>query len=113
MTRRPPWLALSLAATLAVGIATEVGGTSPARTLLVAWFLFTCPGMALARLIDVGEVFEEVSFGVGLSIAINTIVALALVYLGLYTGERVFAVAAVLVLGAVAAGAGRVPRGPL
>jgi hypothetical protein len=90
-----------------VALAAAIGGTSPVRTLIVVWFLFTCPGMVLARLIQVEGGFEEASLGIGLSLGINIVVSLLLVYLGLWSAGLVFGVAAAGSLAAFVATLGR------
>ncbi len=101
MTRtRPPWPAISVASTAAVAAAAATGGSSTVRTLLVVWFLLTCPGMVLARLVDLDGVFEEASVGIGLSLAINLVVALSLVYVGVWSAGAVFGTVAAVTVGA-------------
>ena len=104
---RPPWPAISLASTCAVAVAAAVGGSSPVRTLIVVWFLLTCPGMVLARLVDVEGGFEEASVGIGLSIAINVVVSLLLVYLGLWSAGVAFGIGAAVTVGAFLTSRGR------
>jgi hypothetical protein len=93
---RVPWPQISLASVAAVAVAAAVGGASPVRTALVVWFFVTCPGMALARLVDLRDGFGEAAVGIGLSLGIGLAVALALVYVGAFSGAAVFAVLAVL-----------------
>jgi hypothetical protein len=104
MSTRPPWLALSLAATLAVLLAAAIGEASALRTLVVTWFLLTCPGMAIARLIDLERGVDEACVGIGVSLGVNVVVAVSLVYLGLWSAGAVFGVAAAITLTATARG---------
>jgi hypothetical protein len=97
---RVPWPQVSLASVAAVALAAAVGGTSPVRTALVVWFFVTCPGMAIARLVDLRDGFGEAAVGIGLSLSIGLTVALALVYVGAFSGAVVFVVLAVLAVGA-------------
>lgn len=97
---RLPWPAISVASTAAVAAAAAMGGSSTVRTVLVVWFLLTCPGMALARLVDLDGMFEEASVGIGLSLAINLVVALLLVYVGAWSAGAVFGTVAVVTVGA-------------
>jgi len=99
-TIRLPWPAISVASTAAVAAAAATGGSSTVRTLLVVWFLLTCPGMAFVRLVDLDGVFEEASVGIGLSLAINLVVALLLVYVGAWSAGAVFGIVAAMTLGA-------------
>jgi hypothetical protein len=95
---RVPWPAISIASVAAVALAAAVGGTSPVRTALVVWFFLTCPGMSLARLIDLNDGFGEAAVGIGLSLGINLAVALALVYAGVFSGAATFAMLAAVAL---------------
>ena len=104
MSMRPPWFALSLVATAAVALAALTGEDSSLRTLAVVWFLVTCPGMALARLIGLERTVDEACVGIGLSLGVNVLVAISLVYLGLWSAGAVFGVAAAVTLAATARG---------
>lgn len=101
---RPPWRAISLMSLAAVLAAAAIGGSSPVRSALVVWVLVSCPGLALARNIDIGGLVEELSLGLAISIAFNVAVALGLVYLGLWSAWAVFAIGALATVTAVVAG---------
>lgn len=107
MSARLPWPAISAGSAGAVLLAAAIGGSSPVRTLLVVWFFMTCPGMVLARLIELRGAAEEAAVGLGVSLAFNTVVALALVYLTLWSAGAVFAIAAATTVAAALVAGGR------
>jgi len=49
------------------------------------WFLFLCPGMAFVRLLRVGESLTELTLALALSLAINAIVAITMLYTGTWS----------------------------
>jgi hypothetical protein len=71
------------------------------RPALAIAFLLICPGVALVRHVRPGDIWEQLTLGIALSVALATLVGTVLVYaLGdLHPGFVVF------VLAAVAAGA--------
>lgn len=92
---------LLLASVGALGVALLAGGGSTTRSVLAIWFLLACPGLALAPLMRLHDALGTVTVAITLSIAIDTIVASALVYCGAWSAVATFAIlAAVTVAGA-------------
>jgi uncharacterized membrane protein len=85
--RRSPWIwpAIILLSAIAAGMLTFGDSTSPARPFVALWFLCVCPGMAVAPLLQLKERFIEVTLAIALSFAINTIVALTMLYTALWS----------------------------
>ena len=89
----------------AVALALALAGVAPAsiRTPLALWFLLTCPGLALAPRIGLGDRAAEVSLVVSLSVAVDIVVGLAMMYAGAWSPVAIFAVLAGISLVAAAA----------
>ena len=82
MTRRSlTWPAAILLSTAAVSVITYAGIWPSARPVVAVPFLVLCPGLAWARLLRVDNEVNTVMLGVALSLAIDTIVSTALLYL--------------------------------
>lgn len=60
-----------------LGIAVPIPGI---REVAGLWFLFVCPGVAFARACRLEDPLAEFGLAVGLSLAIDAVVALVLVY---------------------------------
>ena len=78
--RRQAWPAAILLSTVAVSVVTYAGIWPSARPFVALPFLVFCPGMAWARLLGVRPELNEILLAVALSLAIDTIVATALLY---------------------------------
>jgi hypothetical protein len=61
------------------------GWHSPVRVALAIGFLLFGPGLALAELLDVRDPFTRLAVATGASLAVDTIVALILVYAGAFS----------------------------
>lgn len=102
MLRSILWPLVIVASAIGAGLAMAGDTGPPVRPVIAFWFLLICPGMAVVRLLRVGERAAEVTLAVALSIAIDTLVAEALVLTGLWSPERALFVLIVFCL----AGAG-------
>ena len=56
-------------------VAVAYGGSSTLRALVVLGFLALCPGMAVVRVIGVGDGWAQLSLGLALSLTLDTVVA--------------------------------------
>ncbi|HEU0113475.1 MAG TPA: hypothetical protein VFQ80_02300, partial [Thermomicrobiales bacterium] len=72
----------SAAATAAVTLAPP---GNPLRLAVVFWFLFICPGMAVVRLLGLRDHVTELTLALALSLALDAIVAGAMLYLGMWS----------------------------
>jgi len=101
--KRPPWIwpTIILLSAIAVGIVTFSNSTSPARPFIALWFLCICPGMAVVPLLRLREGFIEVTLAIALSFAIDTVVALTMLYTELWLPK--WGLAAVICLSIVGA----------
>jgi hypothetical protein len=62
--------------------------SSPIRPFLVFSFLLVCPGLAFIHLLRFGNLLVEWTLAVALSIGIDTLVAEAMLYSGLWSSGR-------------------------
>ena len=90
------WPAALLLLTVAVSVLTFADMLPSLRSLVALPFLLLCPGMVWVRLLHVRSELHELLLGVALSLAIDTVVATALLYADL-PSER-FSLAALVVI---------------
>jgi O-antigen/teichoic acid export membrane protein len=91
----------------AVAVVLAIDWQSPVRVVLALGFLLFGPGLALGELLQVRDPVQRLALATGASLALETLVALALIYAGAYSPELAFAI----VLGVSAAAlAGAVAR---
>jgi uncharacterized membrane protein len=92
-----------LAWALVVDALVLFAGPSPARTLLVAVFLLLGPGLGVVGLFGIEDPWELLTLAFGLSVALDTLVALLLVYVvGWYPGAGLGVLLAIAIAGALA-----------
>jgi hypothetical protein len=65
---------------------------SPVRVAVTVVFLLFLPGLALAELAPLTQPVERLVVAIGVSLALETLLAVAFLYAGLFTPGRVFAV---------------------
>ena len=110
---RSAWLQLAAVVLLVLAsIAVAVDLESPLRTAVTIAFLAFAPGIAIAGLLALRDPVEQISIAVGASFAIDTLVAISLLYLELYSYELAFGIVAGITAAALAAGLLRAVRGP-
>jgi uncharacterized membrane protein len=84
---RPLALRAGLIVLLTAGCAIAVasGGRSPLRTVFSVGFLLFGPGLALAELLEIGDLAQRLTIATGASLALDTLLALGLVYAGAFS----------------------------
>jgi hypothetical protein len=60
---------------------------TPLRAVIVLWFLAVCPGMAIVRLLRLGEGWVEWTVAVALSLALDALVAAGMLFAGRWAPE--------------------------
>lgn len=104
MTRRSlpaPWPAGIILATVVAAILVFGGAGTGARPCVVLGFALVCPGMALVRLLRIGEPLLELAVAIALSVSVGLLASLAMIYAGLWSPKGLFAVlVAVAIVGA-------------
>jgi hypothetical protein len=80
------WWSLTLILSIiAVGLVNFVFTNVIVRPVIVMWFLFVCPGMAVTRLLNLKEVIAEWALALALSFSIDAIIASILLYAGMWS----------------------------
>ncbi|HLG78575.1 MAG TPA: hypothetical protein VKX46_19340 [Ktedonobacteraceae bacterium] len=74
------WPVILIFSTAAAALVTFVMPTAAVTPLIVMWFLFVCPGMALVRAFHLGERMIGWTLGVALSFAVDAIVVIIFLY---------------------------------
>lgn len=99
------WQLSALAvATLLVAAVVAAGWDSPIRTALALGFLLFVPGLALTTLLRIRDPLHQLAIATGASLAIETLVATALLCAGAFSGAAaavgVCGITCLLLLGA-------------
>ena len=99
--------ALPASALLVVALAVDAmalfAGPSDVRTLLVAVFLLLGPGLGLVGLLGIEDPWQLLTLAFGVSVALDTAVALLLIYVvGWYPGMGLAVLLAISIAGALA-----------
>lgn len=79
------WPAVIILSALAAGLVNFVIPGAEGRPIIVMWFLFVCPGMALVRFIQLSEPIVQWTLAIALSFALDAIVAGIQMYAGLWS----------------------------
>lgn len=89
---------------------------SPLRTALVIGFALFVPGLALAELLEIEDRAQRLAIAIGASLAIETLVTVALLYTGLFSADVacavIFGLTFVTLVAAVIRGLWRPPDRP-
>lgn len=83
---------------------------SPVRVAVMVVFFLFVPGLALAELAPLADRPERLVVGIGASLALETLVAVAFLYAGFFTPDRVIAVFLLTTAGLTAVAALRTPQ---
>ncbi len=96
-----PWLwpAIIILSAIAAGLVTFVFTSTALRPMIVMWFLFVCPGMAVVGFFRLGDVVKW-TLAVALSFAIDGIVAGIVLYAGRWSPTGILGILIGLSLGA-------------
>jgi len=100
--RRVPWAAVVAVAAVAAPALALAGAPSAVRVPVVLLFLLLGPGMAFVPLLDLGDPVAELTVAVGISVAVDLAVALAMLYAGAWSPPATLVVVAALALGGAA-----------
>jgi peptidoglycan/LPS O-acetylase OafA/YrhL len=108
-------LALALTAVAAMA-AVATDWQSPARTALTIAFALFVPGLALAELLEIEDAMQRLAIATGASLAVETLVAVGLLYTGLFSADVacvvIFGLTCVTLLAAALRGLWRGPDRP-
>ena len=90
--RKLAWSGGMTCAAVLVGLVVFVLPIGPLRPLLVVPFLLVCPGMVLVRRLHLAEWWVELLLAIGISVAVDTLLATAMVYAGVWSPRLLLAV---------------------
>ena len=93
------WPITIILSSVAAGLAYFVFTDVSIRPLLVMWFLFVCPGMAVIRLLHLREAAVEWTLALALSFTLDAIIAGIQLYAQVWSPSATFAILIVLSLG--------------
>ena len=98
MNHRFVWpIVVEVSAVLAAVVAAVDPGP-PVAPAVALWFVLVCPGLPYVRLLDLGEPATEVLLAVALSISLQALVGLGLLWASAWTSVRVLGIAIVIAL---------------
>lgn len=93
MTERTlTWPGVMTGSAILVALVAFVLPLEPARPVLVVPFLLICPGMALVRRFRLAEGWLEFLLAIGVSVAVDTLLATAMAYAGVWSPRLLLAV---------------------
>lgn len=81
------WPAVIVLSALGAGVAVYGALGAPLRPLFTLWFILVCPGMAFIRLLRLRTPVAEWTLAIALSLALDTIVTMILLYSGAASAE--------------------------
>jgi hypothetical protein len=100
--RRVPWAAVVAVAAVVAPALALAGAPAAVRLPVVLVFLLLGPGMAFVPLLDLGDPVAELTVAVGISLAVDLAVALAMLYAGAWSPPATLVVLAAFALGGAA-----------
>lgn len=95
------WTIVVLLSAAAAALVFYTGFGAALRPVVLFWFLLVIPGMAFIRLMYIVEAINRWALAVGLSLAIDSIVAIVLLYSGSWRVE--YGLAAILAISVIGA----------
>jgi hypothetical protein len=97
------WPVIILLSAIAAGIVNFIAPDMAGRPLIVMWFLFVCPGMALVRFLCDDTPAVQWTLAIALSLTLDAIVAGVLLYAGKWSiGASLAVIMALSIVGAIA-----------
>jgi len=85
MKRSVVWQIIIMASAYAAVIVVVADLVTPFRAVIAFWFLLICPGMAFVGLLGLSDRLTELILAIALSLTLDTIVAMAMVYAGVWS----------------------------
>jgi hypothetical protein len=90
------WVAILLISAAAVEATIYHNVPLPVRPIVILWFLLICPGMAFVQLLQIKDALHEMVLAVALSLAIDVIVAMVILYAGLWSPALILSILIIL-----------------
>ena len=88
-----------------------LGWVSPVRVVVALGFLLVGPGLAVTELLDVRDLAQRLAIATAVSLAVEALVGLALLYAGAYSPGLTFAIVLALTAVLLAVALVRTSRG--
>jgi hypothetical protein len=109
--RAPGWLSLAiLLVTVASVVAVVADWRSPVRSVLALGFLLFAPGLALTEMLAIREPFQRLALITAGSLALETVLAVPLLYAGAFSLNLMLILLAGFIVAALAVAAIRARR---
>lgn len=86
------WPLIIAVSSLGTAIVTFGDVESPVRPLIAFWFLLICPGMAIVPFLGIREGISQLTLAIALSLALDALVSISLLYAGLWSPDIMLAV---------------------
>ncbi len=100
MNRDLLWPGIVAASTVAMAVVTALGLGPPIAPFVAGWFVFVCPGLPYVRLLNLGDPLNELLLAVALSLSLESVVSLVLLWGSSWTPVRMLQIViAITVLG--------------
>lgn len=90
------WLLVNAVSSAVAIVATVAGEGTALTTVPLLWFLAVCPGLGYVHLLGMDDAMRRWTITIALSLALDALVAEALLYTHMYTALRVVVVLAVV-----------------
>jgi hypothetical protein len=87
-----PWPIVVVSSCVAVTLCNWLEAPQPLRVIVVFWFFLVCPGLAIVGLLDIRDRLDEALVAIGLSVALDTGVALVMVLAKIWSPDAGLAV---------------------
>jgi len=104
------WPASAVVWSATAALVVFTGATPSVRAPIIVAFLLVCPGLALTRLLRLGDLAVELTMAIALSIALDGLVAGSLLYAGEWSPRIGFTVLLAVAVVAAAIDAARTRR---
>ncbi len=100
MNRDLVWPGIVAASTVVMTVVVALGLGPPIAPVIAVWFVFVCPGLPYVRLLNLREPLSELLLAIALSLSIEAVVSLMLLWRSAWTSGRMLQiVVALTVLG--------------
>jgi len=94
------WPGIVAVSTVAMAVVAGLDLGPPIAPFIAGWFVLICPGMPYVRLLNLGDPLNELLLAVALSLSLESVVSLVLLWGSSWTPDRMLQIAiAITVLG--------------
>jgi len=86
------WPGIVMSSTVAMIVVTIIGLGPPIAPAVALWFVFVCPGLPYVRLLELREPLNEFLLAIALSLSIEAVVSLLLLWSSAWSSGRMLQV---------------------